>query len=86
MAAISGTLSLLLLQWKGPTHGPGWAAIVQDGRSSFNFNKNISYGYINSGMTSDQIENSNFEIEVEKKKYRATVLKKPLNSKNIFTV
>ena len=53
---------------------------------SFNFNKNISYGYINSGMTSDQIENSNFEIEVEKKKYRATVLKKPLNSKNIFTV
>ena len=39
MAAISGTLSLLLVQWKGPTHGPGWAAIVQDGRSSFNFNK-----------------------------------------------
>ena len=53
---------------------------------SFNFNKNVSYGYINSGMTPDQIENSNFEIEVEKKKYRATVLKKPLNSKNIFTV
>ena len=53
---------------------------------SFNFNKNLSFGYINSGMTPDQIENSNFEIEVEKKKYRATVLKKPLNSKNIFTV
>ena len=25
------------------------------------------------------------EIEVEKKKYKATVLKRPLNSKNIFT-
>ena len=49
----------------------------------FNFNKNLAFGYINSGMSHQEIENSEFEIEVEKKKFKASILKRPLNSKKL---
>ena len=48
---------------------------------SFNYNKNLAFGYINSGLSSDQIDQQVFEIEVEKKKYSASVITRPLNDK-----
>ena len=53
---------------------------------SFNFNKNLAFGYINTGMSHQEIENSEFEIEVEKKKFKASILKKPLNSKKLSEI
>mgnify|MGYP001356047131 CR=1 FL=1 len=53
------------------------------GNYSFNFNKNIAYGYLNSVNDLESLQNKTLYIEVEKKKYPATVLKKPLNQKNI---
>ena len=50
---------------------------------SFNYNKNLAFGYINSGLTSDQIDKQAFEIEVEKKKYPASVITRPLNDKKL---
>ena len=53
------------------------------GNYSFNFKKNISFGYVNSGNTIENLVNKNLSIEVEKKKYPVTIIKKPLNQKNI---
>ena len=51
------------------------------GNYSFNFNRNLSYGYINSGNTVASLKDKNIFIEVEKIKYPAKILEKPLNSK-----
>ena len=48
------------------------------GNYSFIYKKNLAYGYINSKIDFD-ISNSEFEIEVAKKKYKAKILKKPLH-------
>ena len=50
---------------------------------SFYYNKNLAFGYINSGLTSDQIDKEAFEIEIEKKKYQASVITRPLNDKKL---
>ena len=55
------------------------------GNYSFCYNKNLSFGYVNSEYL-DQIQNKNVFIEVEKKKYKATILDKPLNSKDIRNI
>ncbi|MDA9752517.1 FAD-dependent oxidoreductase [Candidatus Pelagibacter sp.] len=52
------------------------------GNYSFCFNKNFSFGYINSGNTKDTLKDKNIYIEVEKKKYPVDILEKPLNQKN----
>ena len=52
------------------------------GNYSFYFNKNLSFGYINSGNTKETLTNKNIYIEVEKKKYPAEILLKPLNQTN----
>ena len=52
------------------------------GNYSFYFNKNLSFGYINSGNTKETLRNENIYIEVEKKKYPAEILLKPLNQTN----
>jgi len=52
------------------------------GNYSFCFNKNLSFGYVNSGNTKEDLKGKNIYIEVEKKKYLASVLDKPLNIKN----
>ena len=52
------------------------------GNYSFNFNKNLTYGYVNSGSTIDNLEDKTLFIEVEKKRYPASVIKIPLNNKN----
>ena len=52
------------------------------GNYSFNYNKNISFGYINSNYSKEDLLNNELFIEVEKKKYPATIFLKPLNSQN----
>ena len=52
------------------------------GNYSFCFNKNLSFGYVNSGNTKDTLKDKNVYIEVEKKKYPVDILQKPLNQKN----
>ena len=53
------------------------------GNYSFNYKKNISFGYINSGNSIKEIENKKLFIEVEKQKYAVTLELKPLKDKNI---
>ena len=52
------------------------------GNFSFCFNKNLSFGYVNSGNTKDSLKDKDIYIEVEKKKYLANIIDKPLNTKN----
>ena len=52
------------------------------GNYSFCFNKNLSFGYVNSGNTKETLKGKNIYIEVEKKKYLASIIEKPLNTKN----
>ena len=53
------------------------------GNYSFNFKKNISFGYVNSGNTIENLLDKNLSIEIEKKKYPVSLIQKPLNQKNI---
>ena len=52
------------------------------GNYSFNYNKNLSFGYISSDLTSNDIVNKNLSIEIENKKYPAELLLKPLKYNN----
>ena len=52
------------------------------GNYSFCFDKNLSFGYINSGNTIDTLKDKNLFIEVEKIKYPIEILSKPLNTKD----
>ena len=52
------------------------------GNYSFNFNKNLSFGYIKTDQDINNLKNSVIEIEIEKNKYKAEILKKPLNQKD----
>ena len=52
------------------------------GNYSFNYNKNLSFGYINLNIPNEQLKGKNIYIEVEKKKYLATLLLKPLKQGN----
>ncbi len=49
---------------------------------SFNYNKNLSFGYINTDHSDDELGKKKIFIEVEKKKYRAKIEPKSLNDKN----
>ena len=52
------------------------------GNYSFNYNKNLSFGYINSQFSNEQLVDKNLYIEIEKKKYPAELLIKPLKMHN----
>ena len=52
------------------------------GNYSFCFDKNLSFGYVNSGNTIETLRNKNLFIEVEKTKYPIEILQKPLNTKD----
>ena len=52
------------------------------GNYSFCFDKNLSFGYVNSGNTIETLKDKNLFIEVEKIKYPAEILSKPLNTKD----
>ena len=51
------------------------------GNYSFCFEKNLSFGYVNSGNSYETLKDKNIFIEVEKQKYPVNVLEKPLNEK-----
>ena len=48
------------------------------GNYSFNYNKNLSFGYIKSNIPDEQLKDKRIYIEVEKKKHQANLLLKPL--------
>ena len=52
------------------------------GNYSFNFKKNLSFGYIKTDLTNEELLKKNLYIEVEKKKYEAQILLKPLKQNN----
>ena len=52
------------------------------GNYSFCFDKNLSFGYVNSSNTIETLKDKNLFIEVEKTKYPAEILLKPLNTKD----
>ena len=56
------------------------------GNFSFNYNKNLAYGYINSEFSNEDLMKKNLFIEVEKKKYPASIILTPLNNKNIRSI
>jgi len=52
------------------------------GHYSFNYNKNLSFGYIKSDLSNDELNKLDLFIEIEKKKYQIDILKKPLKQSN----
>ena len=52
------------------------------GNYSFCFNKNLSFGYINSGHSPEDLKDKKLFIEIEKIKYPVEILSKPLNTKD----
>ena len=52
------------------------------GNYSFNFNKNLAFGYIKVDGDINSLKNKTIEIEIEKKKYKADILINSLNQKN----
>ena len=52
------------------------------GNYSFNFNKNLSYGYINNNLSDKDLANKKLYIEVEKRMYEAKIHHKPLKQNN----
>jgi len=52
------------------------------GNYSFNFRKNLAFGYINNEISNDELHKKDLFIEVEKKKYSIEVINKPLKQTN----
>ena len=52
------------------------------GNYSFNFKKNLVFGYINNDFFNKEPQNKNLFIEVEKKKYPIELISKPLKQTN----
>jgi 4-methylaminobutanoate oxidase (formaldehyde-forming) len=56
------------------------------GNYSFNYNKNLSFGYISCDFSNEQLVKKNLYIEIEKKKYPAELLTKPLKANNFKNI
>jgi len=52
------------------------------GNYSFNFKKNLAFGYVKLEEDLISLKGKILEIEIEKNKYKAEILNKPLNQKN----
>jgi len=52
------------------------------GNYSFNFKKNLAFGYIMTDLTNNELVKKNIFIEVEKIKHKAEILLKPLKQSN----
>ena len=48
------------------------------GNYSFNFKKNLVFGYIKNNFSNEELQSKNLFIEVEKQKYPITVQTEPL--------
>ena len=56
------------------------------GNYSFNFKKNLAFGYIKNYLSNEELLNSEIYIEIEKKKYQAEILLKPLKKSNFKNI
>jgi len=56
------------------------------GNFSFNFNKNLAFGYVKNEIAKEKLQNKKLFIEIAKVKYPADLLIKPLNQKNFKTI
>ena len=56
------------------------------GNYSFNYNKNLSFGYIKSDIPNEKLKDKNIFIEIEKKKYQVDLLLKPLKQSNFKNI
>ncbi len=52
------------------------------GNYSFNFKKNLTFGYVNNDFSDEKLKGSKLFIEVEKKKYEIELINKPLKQTN----
>ena len=52
------------------------------GNYSFNYKKNLAFGYIENKYSDIDLINKDLFIEIEKKKYLADLLLKPLKNRN----
>jgi 4-methylaminobutanoate oxidase (formaldehyde-forming) len=59
--------------------------VTTSGNFSFNFNKNLSFGYINSDLSDKQLNEVGLYIEIEKKKYQVELHSRPLKQSNFKT-
>ena len=50
------------------------------GNYSFNYNKNLSFGYISTDLSNEELKYKKIYIEVEKKKHEMNILLKPLKN------
>jgi glycine cleavage system aminomethyltransferase T/glycine/D-amino acid oxidase-like deaminating enzyme len=55
------------------------------GNYSFNYNKNLSFGFISTDLNNKELQNRKIYIEVEKKKYEAKILLTPLKNNKFKT-
>ena len=53
------------------------------GNYSFNFEKNLAFGYVKIEQNMEYLNDKSLYIEVEKKKFKASFLSGPLNTKDI---
>jgi len=56
------------------------------GNYSFNFKKNLAFGYIKSYVSTDELLKSEIYIEIEKEKHLAEILLKPLKKNNFKNI
>ena len=56
------------------------------GNYSFNYKKNFAFGYIENIFSNTELEKKNFYIEIEKIKYQANLLLKPLKVKDFKNI
>ena len=56
------------------------------GNYSFNYNKNLSFAYINTNKNNNELSQHKIYIEIEKKKYEAEILLKPLKQNNFKSI
>ena len=56
------------------------------GNYSFNYNKNLSFGYISTNLNNEELKNKKIFIEIEKKKFEAEILLSPLKKNNFKEV
>tara|TARA_B100000989_G_scaffold135785_1_gene100906 strand:+ start:431 stop:2902 length:2472 start_codon:yes stop_codon:yes gene_type:complete len=56
------------------------------GNYSFNFKKNLAFGYVTNTYSIDELSNNDIFIEVEKVKYNAQLLKKPLKQSDFKNI
>ena len=50
---------------------------------SFNYNKNLLFGYVSTDLSIEELSNKKIQVEIEKKKYQASLLLKPLKDPQI---